>query len=242
MRLAIFRTSHAGYEGDDRARSRPTVSARSGPVVPSMSDGRSSSPPAASSEDPIGEVRDDAPDEVLVHATLRGDEQAFARLVRRYLRKALAVALEYTGGGRDDAEDVVQETFRRVLKSLDRFDLERRFEPWFFTILRNTARNLGKRERLRDHETLAPDQAAIQPDPFEETERGELRRSIGVAIERLPPMQRTCFRLCLVEGFTSAEAADATGLAESTVRVHVFKARQTLKVLLDGWRTEAGNR
>jgi DNA-directed RNA polymerase specialized sigma24 family protein len=51
-------------------------------------------------------------------------------------------------------------------------------------------------------------------------------------------MQRTCFRLCLVEGLTSAEAASAIGLAESTVRVHVFKARQTLQEVLAGWREE----
>jgi DNA-directed RNA polymerase specialized sigma24 family protein len=52
-------------------------------------------------------------------------------------------------------------------------------------------------------------------------------------------MQKICFRLCMVEGLTSKEAASATGLAESTVRVHVFKARHALQGLLDVWRDEA---
>ncbi|HEX9895164.1 MAG TPA: RNA polymerase sigma factor [Gemmatimonadales bacterium] len=188
-------------------------------------------------ENQIGSGLENPSDETLVAATLGGDEQAFAHLVRRYLRKAMAVALEYVGT-REDAEDVVQDTFRRVLESLDRFNPGRSFEPWFFTILRNTARNAAKSRRIRDHDALSAEQESIAPGPFEQTHRGELHHRIGAAIERLPPMQRTCFRLCLVEGFSSAEAASAIGLAESTVRVHVFKARQTLQQLLAGWRDE----
>lgn len=180
---------------------------------------------------------EDASDEMLVRATLRGDERAFARLVRTYLRKAMAVAIEYTPS-RADAEDVVQDTFRRVLENLGGFDQRRPFAPWFFTILRNTARNAAKRRRTRTHDPIAPGHASPLPGPFEETRRAELRRGIDAAMSSLPRMQQTCFRLCVVEGFTSAEAASALGVAESTVRVHVFKARGTLKGLLESWRTD----
>src|SRR5262245_8875088 len=108
----------------------------------------------------------DPPDDELVRATLRGDEAAFAGIVRRYLRKAMAVALEYADN-RADAEDIVQETFRRVLANLARFDPRRSFEPWFFTILRNTARNAAKSRRTRAHDELTPDFAARTPGPFE---------------------------------------------------------------------------
>jgi RNA polymerase sigma-70 factor (ECF subfamily) len=180
---------------------------------------------------------DNAPDDELVRATLRGDESAFAGIVRRYLRKAMAVALEYADN-RADAEDIVQETYRRVLANLARFDQRRSFEPWFFTILRNTARNAAKSRHTRAHEELTPDYAARTPGPFEDARRLELRVRIADAVAQLPPMQQACFRLCLVEGLTSGEAASAMGLAESTVRVHVFKARQTLQTLLDHWRSE----
>jgi RNA polymerase sigma-70 factor (ECF subfamily) len=179
----------------------------------------------------------DPPDDELVRATLRGDEAAFAALVRRYLRKAMAVALEFAGT-REDAEDIVQDTFRRVFENLDRYDTRRSFEPWFFTILRNTARNALKSRLTRAHEELSPEQAASVPGPFENTRQSELRARIAEAVSELPPMQQTCFRLCLVEGLSSVEAANAMGLAESTVRVHVFKARQTLRELLDSWRGE----
>lgn len=188
-------------------------------------------------EDPIGDVSQSAPDGVLVHATLRGDERAFAHLVQRYLRKAMAVAVEYTGT-REDAEDVVQDSFRRVLAGLPRFDPARPFEPWFFTVLRNTARNAVKSRRIREHDTLTVEHESGRPDPLELTRRRELRHRLGAAIAQLPPMQQACFRLCLVEGLSNAEAAGATGLAESTVRVHVFRARQALQHELAGWRDE----
>jgi RNA polymerase sigma-70 factor (ECF subfamily) len=177
------------------------------------------------------------PDEALIGATLRGDEAAFARLLRRYLRKAMAVAMEYAES-RDDAEDVVQDTFRRVFENLHRFDRAKSFEPWLFTILRNTARNAAESRRVRRHEPLSFDHASAAPGPYDETRRSEIRKRIGDAIERLPTMQRACFRLCLVEGLSSAEAATAVGVAESTVRVHVFKARRAMQTLLDAWRNE----
>jgi RNA polymerase sigma-70 factor (ECF subfamily) len=178
-----------------------------------------------------------ASDEALVRATMRGDEEAFARLVRTYLRKAMAVALEYASA-RADAEDIVQDTFRRVLENLGRFDDSRAFAPWFFTVLRNTARNAAKSRRLRSHEAIEPGHASLLAGPYEDARRDEMRRSILDAMSRLPPMQRSCFRLCVVEGFTSAEAATALGIAESTVRVHVFKARGTMSGLLESWRSE----
>lgn len=194
-------------------------------------------------EDPTGaapeDAPDDAPDDALVRATLRGDEVSLARLARRYLRKAMAVALEYVGD-REDAEDVVQDTFRRVLGNLELYDSSRRFEPWFFTILRNTARNAAKRHRIRSHEVLTVEHASDTPDPFESTRRRELRRSIDEAVASLPAGQRSCFRLCVVEGLSSAEAATALGLAESTVRVQVLNARRALQRLLEAWREEVG--
>jgi RNA polymerase sigma-70 factor (ECF subfamily) len=176
---------------------------------------------AITGEDPIGGL----------------DEQAFAQLVHRYLRKAMAVAMEYCDS-LDDAEDVVQETFRRVAEGLPGFDSARPFDPWFFTILRNTARNWAKSRRVRAHDDLSPDHESDRPGPGEDADRRELRQQLSKAISHLPAMQQTCFRLCLVEGLSSREAADALDLAESTVRVHVMRARQALQVELAGWRDD----
>ena len=149
----------------------------------------------------------------------------------------MAVAMEYCDS-LDDAEDVVQESFGRVLAGLDGFDPGRPFEPWFFTIVRNTARNAAKSRRVRRHDELPPDHPSTGPGPGEEADRRELEEQLAHAVNRLPTMQQTCFRLCLVEGLSSREAAAATGLAESTVRVHVMRARQALRVELADWRDD----
>lgn len=180
-----------------------------------------------------------SPERATIAAAMNGDAQACAQLVRTHLRKAMAIAFEFMPT-REDAEDVVQDAFRSAFTNLRRFDPDRPFAPWFFTILRNTARNALDSQRVRNHETLAADHAAEGDTPLESAHRRELRRAIEAAIDSLPDGQRTCFRLCVVEGLTSAEAAAATGVAESTVRVQVFRARQTLQALLERWRDEAG--
>ena len=187
---------------------------------------------------PDREAPGEPSDEALVRASAAGDDGAFTLLVRRYLLRAMAVAVEYVAS-REDAEDVVQDAFRLVAANLGRFDTSRPFGPWFFTIVRNTARNAARRRGGERQDALERDLASTAPGPFEDARRAELRRRIDAAVETLPPMQRTCFRLCVVEGLASAEAASATGVAESTVRVHVFKARRALQTLLASWRDEA---
>src|SRR5215207_670268 len=115
----------------------------------------------------------------------------------------MAVAMEYTGS-RADAEDVVQDSWRRVLAGLVAFDLARPFEPWFFTILRNTARTAARSRRLRTHDEIGATQPSIASGPDEEAQQSELRARIRTAVQQLPPMQRACFRLCAVEGMSSA--------------------------------------
>ena len=149
----------------------------------------------------------------------------------------MAVAMEYCDS-LDDAEDVVQETFRRVAEGLPGFDSSRPFEPWFFTILRNTARNWARSGRIRAHEDLSADHLSDRAGPGDDADLRELSHQLNQAIGRLPSMQQTCFRLCLVEGMSSREAADAIGLAESTVRVHVMRARQALRAELAAWRDD----
>src|SRR5687767_11718789 len=74
-----------------------------------------------------------------------GDQNAFEALVRRLVRPALAAAWELVET-REDAEDIVQESFARTWKSLAQYDPERPFLPWFFTVLRNVARKSNRRD------------------------------------------------------------------------------------------------
>jgi RNA polymerase sigma-70 factor (ECF subfamily) len=174
-------------------------------------------------------------DESLASSAAGGDERACAQLVRRYLRRALAVATEYCHA-RADAEDIVQDAFGRMVDSLHTFDDARAFGPWFYTIVRNTARNAASHRRRRQHDSLSGEHPSGSATPLENAERAQLRSSIRSAIASLPARQASCFRLCLVEGLTSVEASAALGISESTVRVHLFQARRALQTLLMDWR------
>ncbi len=175
---------------------------------------------------------DGPPDATLVERTLRGDRQAFDQLTRRYLRPALAAAWEYADS-LADAEDLVQESFLKSLESLDRFDRSRPFAPWFFAILRNAARNEAAR-RGRWQRVPVPDDLADHLDsPEAELDASEIRAALERGAAGLSAMQRACFRLCDVEGFTSSEAGEMLGVSGATVRVHVHRARGALREVLD---------
>jgi len=152
----------------------------------------------------------------------------YRELVSRYLRRALAVAWEFTDTI-EDAEDLVQEAFRRVVAALPRFDTDRPFAPWFFTILRNVARNVAG---ARTHRLLAaldenaPDDA-LTPDA--EVEFLELEARVNLELDSLTDMQRACFRLCVLEGLSSKEVGEALGVSDRTVRTHVHRARKLMR-------------
>jgi len=179
-------------------------------------------------------------DAALVDRTRQGDADAYGLLVRRYLRRALAVAWELAGT-REDAEDIVQDAFHRALVALPRFDVERPFAPWFFTILRNVARSAGARA-ARWNSAATPDELpASAADPLAELERDELHTQLRIGLERLPERQRACVRLCDLEGFSGPEVAAMLGLSEGTVRTHLFRARRALRSSLRSL-TEGRNR
>jgi RNA polymerase sigma-70 factor, ECF subfamily len=189
-------------------------------------------PPRGSSSDQPAGADDLATDEELAAAACRGNTGAYDTLVRRYLRPAMALAWQFTGQFAE-AEDVVQDSFHRLVRSLPRYDPVRPFRPWFFTIVRNTARSALAKQGRRDE--LAPLESYEENDLATQAPEPGVRADLTGALEALAPMQRACVRLCDLEGFTSGEAAAMLGLAEGTVRTHLFRARGTLRNTLSAF-------
>ncbi|MEZ4417269.1 MAG: sigma-70 family RNA polymerase sigma factor [Gemmatimonadota bacterium] len=155
-----------------------------------------------------------------------GDDAAFETLVRHLVRPALAAAWEFVQT-REDAEDVVQDAFTRAYQRLQRYDPSRPFAPWFFTIVRNAARNASSWDARWDRTPLMDDQLATQEsDPLD---RIDVDHRLQQALELLSPMQRACFRLTELEGFGRAEVAEMLGVSAATVRVHIHRARAALQ-------------
>ena len=178
-----------------------------------------------------GDVDEATSDATLIGRTLEGEREAFDVLTRRYLRQALATAWEFTES-LADAEDIVQEAFFRALSALEGFDPGRAFAPWFFSILRNIGRNESARRGRWESVPVAEELLGQGESPESELELEEIRTVLAHGLESLPAMQRACFRLRDIEGFTSREISDMLGVNDATVRVHVHRARQSLRQVL----------
>ncbi len=166
----------------------------------------------------------------LVAEVQQGDEVAFGRLVERYLDRAHAVALGILGDTHD-AEDAVQDGFIRALERIDQLSPGSPFGPWFYRVLRSTALNLRRHEKLRAHEEI-PFGAATDSDPEREALGRLDREAVLEALEQLPEMQRTAVALYDLEGYSHQEIGEILGIAPGTSRAHVHHGRKTLRQLL----------
>jgi RNA polymerase sigma-70 factor (ECF subfamily) len=161
---------------------------------------------------------------------LTGDNAALARLyeshagwLRAYLRRR--------GFAAADADDLAQEVFVRVLKSLHTFDARRgAFVPWLAAIARNVARKSWGRRPSPDH--LDPEMAEAVFAAAENADKPETREEIEVlrdCISALPPDLAKIVRLRYVEGMTTRSIATAENLPEATVRLRLDEAKAALE-------------
>jgi RNA polymerase sigma-70 factor (ECF subfamily) len=174
----------------------------------------------------------------------------FAELVARHQRRASRIAYHYLRDAAE-ADEAVQDAFVKAYSHLPSFREELPFDVWFTRILINgcldriKARTRRERWLLPMSGTIAAggDGVAIERDLSERAASGgpspeevlltrERRRQIAEALAQLPERQRSVFVLSHVEGCTSREVSAMTGLNESTVRVHLFRAIRRLRRLL----------
>jgi RNA polymerase sigma-70 factor (ECF subfamily) len=165
----------------------------------------------------------------LVLRARRGEADAFAALVRAYLRPAYAVALA-TVGRPSDAEDVAQDAILRAFERLDTCREPEKFVGWLLQIVRNHGKNWLDRRRLRDvsADGLVPDQAQ-QSTPVE---GAAMRAPLLRALDELLPVRREILLLHDLEDWTHPEIAAALQISEVLSRQHLFLARRELRTML----------
>ncbi len=177
----------------------------------------------------------------------RGDldeaRDRFGELVSRHQRRASRIAYQYLRDGAD-ADEAVQDAFLKVFSHISSYREAWPFEIWFTRILINGCLDRRKARGRRDRwfvggEISSADEArasAAGPpsDPEHRLLSRERRARLAGAIDRLDGRQRTVFMLCHYGDCTPREVSAMTGLNESTVRVHLFRAARKLRGLLGG--------
>ncbi len=181
-------------------------------------------------------------DAELVALAQQGDFEAFDALVTRHEKRLYSHAMRILQN-REDAEDVMQNTFLQAMTHLPQFRGEASFGTWVTRIASNTAlKLLRKRQGLKslslneiseeNEEGLIPHPEYIadwRADPLKIVEGQELQGILDEAIEKLPEKQRLVFMLRDVIGMSIAETRDALGLSAANVKVRLLRARLALR-------------
>jgi RNA polymerase sigma-70 factor (ECF subfamily) len=178
-----------------------------------------------------------AGDDELIERIRQGDREAFGELVRRYQRKAYAVAWRLLGH-QHDAEDVVQESFMVALDAIDDVDLGRPFGPWLNRIVANRSHNAREKRRVRQVDQLGDEVPAADRAPDANVEHDETARQVRAALDGLSARQRTVIQLHELDGFSTAEIAQSLGITEATVRWTVHAGRKALRSSLAIWKEQ----
>jgi len=185
--------------------------------------------------DKMSEAQQMPTDEHLVKATLSGDDEAFAGLVRRYKQKVLRLAARLLND-RDELDDICQEAFIKAYQSLNKFRGEAPFEHWMTKIAVNVCYDMLRKQSRRRHE-VSLDSVAFSLGNRSSAENPSGEEAWGVlrsAMSKLRPEERLVITLLNLEEKSVRETALLTGWSEANVKVRAFRARKELKRIMEG--------
>jgi len=175
----------------------------------------------------------EAHDHALIRRAQAGEEAAFAELVARHEGRAWRVARNLVGN-REDAQDLAQEAFLRVFRSLERFDFQHEFSTWLYRIVTNLAIDHLRRRRVHVSTAPAADDEGTGLDlpdvegaqPEDALRREETALEVRSCIEALAPHFRVVMALRELEGLPCADIARIVGATNVTVRWRLHRGRK----------------
>jgi RNA polymerase sigma-70 factor, ECF subfamily len=195
-------------------------------------------------------LRDDA-DEVLMVAYQKGDVRAFEILLTRHRRPVFNFILRYVGL-RETAEDLLQETFLRVIKGAEAYQRQAKFTTWLYTIARNLCVDQSRRAKHRKAQSLdAPMNSSADSGTLldvipaneiasdRQTVNKELHLKMEAALSRLSEEQREVFLMREFLDMPFKDIAQVVGVPENTVKSRMRYALEKLRLELDEYKDMA---
>jgi RNA polymerase sigma factor (sigma-70 family) len=180
-----------------------------------------------------GAPRDSGEIEALIQQCLQGDQRAWDAIVQQYRRKVFNVAYKFVGK-HDEAEDLTQDIFLKVFKSLGTFDRRANFQTWLISVSRNLCidhyRSVRNERQLIDRGVdpadLSP--AAGDPGPVASLEQQDRVVLLREALASLPESLRTAVLMRDIQELSYQEIADRLKLPEGTVKSRINRGRTEL--------------
>ena len=178
-------------------------------------------------------------DEQLIIDHLKGDKEALEILIKRYLKSIYSFVYHF-GGNSQEVEDITQEVFVKVWRNLKRFDRNKKFKTWIFTIAKNTCFDWQKKKRtvpfsVLDNEGELSFAETIKdpaPLPNELLEKQDINIRLNKAVESLSPKYQMILLLRYNHHFTFREIAESLGESIDTIKTRHKRGIAILRKLL----------
>jgi len=167
----------------------------------------------------------------IIEACKTGKRTAQYELYSLYVDAMYNVSLNLVKN-KEDAEDVLQESFTNAFKSIERFDYQSTFGAWLKRIVINTSINTLKKKRIFT-ESFDGQEYKIVEKKTDTGDHGYEVRNVKKAIQTLPPGFRSVLTLYLIEGYDHTEIADILNISVSTSKTQYSRAKKKLKEILN---------
>jgi RNA polymerase sigma-70 factor, ECF subfamily len=166
---------------------------------------------------------------LLIEKSIDGDLAAFREIIERHAPRVQAIAYQMTGNSAD-SQDIAQEVFLKLYRSLDSFNPKYRFSTWLYRVTVNVSIDYLRKHNRQEEQSFEEIETGREtPDCNARTEAGlendELRGVIRKLSENLSLNQRKAFVLRDLQGFSTLEVAGIMDCSQVTVRVHLAAAR-----------------
>jgi len=171
--------------------------------------------------------------ETVIQRCLNGDQSAWDLIVRQYWRKVFNVAYKFVGR-HDEAEDLAQDIFLKVFKSLDTFDRRANFQTWLISVSRNLCidhyRSVRKERETINRDVNASELSPASPDegPVAAMEQQDRVVLLRQALAALPESLRTAVLMRDIQERSYQEIAETLRLPEGTVKSRINRGRTEL--------------
>ena len=191
-------------------------------------------------------------DAELVRRAQEDDMWAIEQLILRYQKKVYAIAYQMLSGDAEEAKDRTQDVFLQAFRKIKRFKGKSAFYTWLYRIVVNTCIDARRRKQRwkkifrpwrfeKDNEEEFASSLEEYPDtdknsdPLSTVSNKELQQDVKDAMKTLSKKQRTIFELKVFREMSILEIAELTGLAQGTVKTHLFRATRAIQKKLSKW-------
>ncbi|MEX0882395.1 MAG: RNA polymerase sigma factor [Cyclobacteriaceae bacterium] len=168
----------------------------------------------------------------LIQEAKKRDAKSLERLYRHFYGYAMSIALRYSGN-REEACEIVNDSFMKAFDNLENFSLDNSFKAWFRRIIINTSVDYY-RKNFKHYSALDIEKAAAEtydPNIIDELSKNDILFLLG----ELPEVLRVIFNMYEIEGYKHNEISEKLGIPASTCRTYLARAKEKLREKIIGF-------